>query len=157
MRGAGAALLAALLAAFAAVSLAGPGPRSVRPGYGVAGSRYQNALVSEYGAVASASPDASAAGGSVLAAGVAAQESCGIGGGGFLLYRGADGTAAVLDFRETAPAGLAAGFETAPRRFRGTGLQVVGVPGTVAGMATVVERFGTRPLAQLLRPAIDLA
>jgi gamma-glutamyltranspeptidase/glutathione hydrolase len=42
----------------------------------------------------------------VFAVGVAAQESCGIGGGGFLLYRGADGTAAALDFRETAPAEL---------------------------------------------------
>ena len=93
----------------------------------------------------------------VFAVGVAAQESCGIGGGGFLLYRGADGTAAVLDFRETAPAGLAADFEAAPRRFRGTGLQVVGVPGTVAGMAAAGERFGSRPLGRLLRPAIDLA
>lgn len=172
MRGAGAALLAALVAAFAAVSLAGPGSRSVRPGYGAAGSRYQNALVSGYGAVASASPDASAAGVGVLAAGgnavdaavatvfavgVTAQESCGIGGGGFLLYRGANGTAAVLDFRETAPAGLPLDFEAAPRQFRGTGHQVVGVPGTVAGMAAVAERLGTRPLAQLLRPGIALA
>jgi gamma-glutamyltranspeptidase/glutathione hydrolase len=172
MRGAGAALLAALLAVLTALLLTGQAPRSVRPGYGVAGSRYQKALVSRYGAVASASPDASAAGISVLAAGgnavdaavaavfavgVAAQESCGLGGGGFLLYRGADGAAAVLDFRETAPAGLPPEFEAAPRRFRGTGHQVVGIPGTVAGMAAVAERFGTRPLAQLLRPAIDLA
>ena len=172
VRGVGAALLAALVAASAALWLGGAAPNSVRPGYGVAGSRYQPALVARYGAVASASPDASAAGVSVLAAGgnavdaavatvfavgVTAQESCGIGGGGFLLYRGADGTATVLDFRETAPTGLAPDFEAAPRRFRGTGLQVVGVPGTVAGMAAVAERFGTRPLARLLRPAIDLA
>ena len=172
MRGAAAGLLAALLAALTALLVAGPAERTVGSGYGVAGGRYRPALVSLYGAVASASPDASAAGVSVLAAGgnavdaavatvfavgVTAQESCGIGGGGFLLYRGADGTAAVLDFRETAPAGLATDFEAAPRRFRGTGLQVVGVPGTVAGMAAVSERFGTRPLARLLRPAIDLA
>ena len=148
------------------------GAYGVRPGYGAAGSRYQPELSSRWGAVASGSPDASAAGISVLAAGgnavdaavatvfavgVAAQESCGLGGGGFFLYRGADGRSAALDFRETAPAALPADFETAPRRFRGTGHQVVGVPGTVAGMAEAAERFGTWPLPRLLRPAIDLA
>ncbi len=172
MRGTGAALLTALAAALAALLLLGPASRSIGPGYGVAGSRYQNALVSNYGAVTSASPDASQAGVSVLAAGgnavdaavaavfavgVAAQESCGIGGGGFFLYRGADGTEAVLDFRETAPAALPPDFETASRRFRGTGHQVVGVPGTVAGMAEVSQRFGTRPFRELVRPAIALA
>ena len=93
----------------------------------------------------------------VFAVGVVAQESCGLGGGGFLLYRGSDGTAAVLDFRETAPANLPSGFETEPRRFAGTGHQVVGVPGTVAGMAEVVDRYGSRPLERLLGPAIALA
>ena len=172
MRGAAAALLVALLAALTALLLVQPEPGSDRAGYGVAGGRYQQALVSRYGAVASASPDASAAGISVLAGGgnavdaavatvfavgVAAQESCGLGGGGFLLYRGADGAAAVLDFRETAPAALPPDFETAPRRFRGTGHQVAGVPGTVAGMAEAARRFGTRPFRELVRPAIDLA
>jgi gamma-glutamyltranspeptidase/glutathione hydrolase len=148
------------------------GAYGVTPGYGVAGSRYQPALTSRWGAVASGSPDASAAGISVLAAGgnavdaavatvfavgVAAQESCGLGGGGFLLYRGADGRTAALDFRETAPAALPADFESAPRRFRGTGHQVVGVPGTVAGMAEVARRYGTWPLPRVLGPAIDLA
>lgn len=141
-------------------------------GYGAPGSRYRPAVTSQYGVVVSASPDASAAGieilaeggnavdaavATVLAVGVTAQESCGIGGGGFLLYRGADGTAAALDFRETAPAALAPTFETAGRRFRGTGHQVVGVPGTVAGMAAVAGRYGSRPLGQLVRPAIALA
>ncbi|HEU5448351.1 MAG TPA: gamma-glutamyltransferase [Acidimicrobiia bacterium] len=172
MRNVGVGLLAALLATLAALSLADQEPKTARAGFGVAGSRYRPALVSRYGAVASASPDASAAGigvladggnavdaavATVFAVGVAAQESCGIGGGGFLLYRGADGTEAVLDFRETAPAALPANFETAPRRFRGSGHQVVGVPGTVAGMAGVAQRFGTRPLDRLLRPAIALA
>ena len=172
MRTVAAGLMAALLGTMAAVSMTGQGPEPGSAGYGVAGSRYRPALVSRYGAVASASPDASAAGigvladggnavdaavATVFAVGVSAQESCGLGGGGFLLYRGADGTEAVLDFRETAPAALPADFEAAPRRFRGSGHQVVGVPGTVAGMAGVAERFGTRPLGRLLRPAIALA
>jgi gamma-glutamyltranspeptidase/glutathione hydrolase len=148
------------------------GAYGVTPGYGVAGSRYEDAVASPYGAVTSASPDASAAGirvlaeggnavdaavATVFAVGVAAQESCGLGGGGFLLYRAADGTAATLDFRETTPAALPRDFEAAPRRFPRTGHQVVGVPGTVAGMAEAARRYGTRPLAELLRPAIALA
>lgn len=166
---AGAASGAVLLVLLLAVPLTFRGGSS---GYGGAGSRFQGAVVSADGAVASASPDASAVGVGVLAAGgnavdaaaatvfavgVVAQESCGIGGGGFLLYRGADGTAAALDFRETAPAGLPLDFESAARRFRGTGHQVVGVPGTVAGMAAALQRFGTRSFAELLDPAVGLA
>lgn len=148
------------------------GAYGIEPGYGVRGSRYRDALTSRYGAVASASPEASAAGirvlaeggnavdaavTTVLAVGVVAQESCGLGGGGFLLYRGADGTAAALDFRETAPAKLASGFEAVPRRFAGTGHQVVGVPGTVASLAEAARRYGSRPLTGLVGPAIALA
>jgi gamma-glutamyltranspeptidase/glutathione hydrolase len=148
------------------------GAYGIDAGYGVRGNRYRDAVTSRYGTVASSSPDASAAGirvlaeggnavdaavATVMAVGVVAQESCGIGGGGFLLYRGADGTAAALDFRETAPAKLAAGFEAAPRKFAGTGHQVVGVPGTVAGMAEAAGRYGSWSLKRLLRPAIALA
>jgi gamma-glutamyltranspeptidase/glutathione hydrolase len=148
------------------------GAYGIHPGYGVAGSRYEDAVTSRFEAVASSSPEASAVGvrvlagggnavdaavATVFAVGVVAQESCGLGGGGFLLYRGVDGAAAVLDFRETAPANLDPAFETAARRFPGSGHQVVGVPGTVAGMAEAVERYGSRPLGRLLQPAIALA
>jgi gamma-glutamyltranspeptidase / glutathione hydrolase len=166
----GTALLVAVTALTGVILRSGGGGPGA--GYGVPGTRYRPGVTSPYGVVVSGSPDASAAGIEVLAAGgnavdaavatvftvgVTAQESCGIGGGGFLLYRGADGTAAVLDFRETAPAALAPGFESAARRFRGTGHQVVGVPGTVAGMAAVAGRYGSRSLGQLIRPAIALA
>src|SRR2546423_222890 len=67
MRGVGAGLLAALVAMLAALLLTGPAPTSATAGYGVAGSRFQQALVSRYGAVASASPDPSAARISALA------------------------------------------------------------------------------------------
>ena len=172
-RNRGGAVVRTTATAVAVLLLLATGPSPVsRVGYGVPGSRYRAAVGSPYGVVVSASPDASAAGirvlaeggnavdaavATVFAVGVAAQESCGVGGGGFLLYRGADGTAAALDFRETAPAALAPGFETATRRFPGTGHQVVGVPGTVAGMAAAVDRYGTRPLRRLLDPAIALA
>jgi gamma-glutamyltranspeptidase/glutathione hydrolase len=167
----GAALLVAVTA-LTGVILSNSGGGGPVAGYGVPGSRYRPGVTSPYGVVVSASPDASAAGievlaeggnavdaavATVFAVGVTAQESCGIGGGGFLLYRGADGTAAVVDFRETAPAALPPEFEALPRRFRGTGHQVVGVPGTVAGMAAVLERFGSQAFGRVLRPAIDLA
>ena len=166
---AGAGLLVVIAVLAVVVGEQGDG---VPNGYGAAGRRYLPVVASRYGAVASASEDASAAGirvlaeggnavdaavATVFAVGVTAQESCGVGGGGFLLYRAADGTAAVLDFRETAPAGLPAAFEAAPRRFAGAGHQVVGVPGTVAGMAAVAERYGSWPFSRLLRPAIALA
>ena len=165
----GAGLLLVITLVAVAIGEQGDG---VPNGYGAAGRRYLPAAASRYGAVASASADASAAGIAVLAeggnavdaavatvfaVGAAAQESCGVGGGGFLLYRAADGTAAALDFRETAPAGLPVAFEAAPRRFAGAGHQVVGVPGTVAGMAAAAERYGSWPFSRLLGPAIALA
>ena len=41
-----------------------------------------------------------------FALGIARPQSCGLGGGGFLVYRGANGETAALDFRETAPSAV---------------------------------------------------
>jgi gamma-glutamyltranspeptidase/glutathione hydrolase len=85
-----------------------------------------------------------------------------LGGGGFLLYRAPDGSHAALDFRETAPQALRATmFVDASGRIdsgrsRNGGL-AVGVPGTVAGLAAAHARWGTRPWAELVAPAIRLA
>src|SRR4028119_1442396 len=93
-----------------------------------------------------------------FALGVARPQSCGIGGGGFLVYRGADGEAAALDFREAAPAGVT------PETFAGQGLYktftghtTVGVPGTVAGMQAALESYGTIDLADAIAPAERMA
>ena len=93
-----------------------------------------------------------------FALGVARPQSCGIGGGGFLVYRGADGETAALDFRETAPAAVE------PETFAGQGLYkaftghtTVGVPGTVAGMQAALDSYGTIDLAQAIAPAERLA
>lgn len=45
------------------------------------------------------------------------------------------------------------GFETMPRR----GIHTVTVPGALAGWTMLLDRFGTRPLSELLRPAIRYA
>jgi gamma-glutamyltranspeptidase/glutathione hydrolase len=85
-----------------------------------------------------------------------------LGGGGFMMVRLMDGTAVAVDFRETAPAAarrdlfLDARGEVVPGRST-VGWLAVGVPGSVAGLNLARERWGTRPLAELLAPAIRLA
>jgi gamma-glutamyltranspeptidase/glutathione hydrolase len=80
-----------------------------------------------------------------------------IGGGGFMLVRLADGEARAIDFRETAPAAATAEKNKAMLDGGGIGYASAGVPGTVAGMTLALEKFGTRPLAELVAPAIALA
>ena len=85
-----------------------------------------------------------------------------IGGGGFLVYRAADGKAITLDYRETAPAAasrdmyLDSAGNVAPD-LSTRGHLAVGVPGTVAGIAAMHERFGSLPWPDLVQPAIDYA
>ncbi len=82
-----------------------------------------------------------------------------IGGGGLLLVRLANGESHVVDFRETAPA-LGATTEKVLAmldRDGGIGIRSAGVPGTVAGLSLVLERFGTMKLADLIAPSKTLA
>ena len=85
-----------------------------------------------------------------------------LGGGGFLVYRGSDGRALSLDYRERAPAAadrdmyLDGAGDVLPG-LSTRGHRAVGVPGTVAGIATMHERLGFLPWPVLLQPAIDLA
>jgi len=85
-----------------------------------------------------------------------------IGGGGFLLYHGADGQEGALDFRETAPAAatrdmyLDAQGNVVPNRST-LGHLAVGVPGTVAGMEVLHQKLGKLPWREVVQPALDLA
>ncbi len=84
-----------------------------------------------------------------------------IGGGGFLLYRGAEGAPVAYDFRETAPAAahpemwLVDG-EYSYQRHHLSHLSV-GVPGTVAGLYLAWQDHGSLPWKDLLAPAIAQA
>lgn len=85
-----------------------------------------------------------------------------IGGGGFLIYHGADGAATAFDFREKAPlASTRTMYLDDEGNVRDNSnhdsLLAVGVPGTVAGMELVHQRLGTLEWQELLQPAIDLA
>jgi gamma-glutamyltranspeptidase/glutathione hydrolase len=85
-----------------------------------------------------------------------------IGGGGFMLIRMADGREAVIDYREMAP--LKAHRDMyldkngeVRKGLSEEGYLASGVPGTVAGLTLALEKFGTLPLKEVLKPAIDIA
>lgn len=85
-----------------------------------------------------------------------------IGGGGFMVYRKANGEIGSLDYREKAPLSahkdmyLDSLGNVIPGKST-LGATAVGVPGTVAGVMAVHEKFGTLPLKELLAPVIALA
>ena len=97
-----------------------------------------------------------------LALAVAYPSAGNIGGGGFAVYRKANGEVGALDYREKAP--LAAHRDmyldekdnVIPGLSR-YGAKAVGVPGTIAGVFAMHEKFGTLPMKDLIQPAIDLA
>ena len=83
-------------------------------------------------------------------------------GGGFFVYRSAEGEVGSLDYREMAPLGahkdlyLDENGDVIPR-LSTVGGMAVGIPGAVAGILEVHKKMGTLPLKQLMQPAIDLA
>ncbi len=88
-----------------------------------------------------------------------------IGGGGFMVIHSADRNEDItIDYRETAPAAttpqifLGADGKPDTTKSRDSALGV-GVPGTVAGLAMALDKYGSGQftLAQLLAPAIALA
>lgn len=85
-----------------------------------------------------------------------------LGGGGFMVYRKANGETGGIDYREKAP--LAAhkdmyldSLGNVIPNMSTLGATAVGVPGTVAGVLEVHHKFGSLPLEDLLQPVIDLA
>jgi gamma-glutamyltranspeptidase/glutathione hydrolase len=83
-----------------------------------------------------------------------------IGGGGFMTIRMSDGRVMALDYREVAP--LAATHDMYVENGKLTdksriGYLASGVPGSVAGMAEALRKYGTMPLAKVMAPAIRLA
>jgi len=88
-----------------------------------------------------------------------------IGGGGFMVIHSAErGQDLTIDYRETAPQAttqdifLGPDGKPDPAKSRDSALGI-GVPGTVAGLALALEKFGSGnfTLAEILKPAIALA
>jgi len=97
-----------------------------------------------------------------LALAVAYPYAGNIGGGGFMVYRLADGSTGGLDYREKAPlaahekmfqdenGNVIAGMST-------RGAKASGVPGTIAGVFEAHSKFGKLPMKDIMEPVIALA
>lgn len=116
------------------------------------------------GAAIAAHPLAVAAGRQVLAAGgnavdaavavsfalnVVEPHASGVGGGGFMLIYPAQGQPVVLDYREKSSVAC-----TRHNKFGGS---AVAVPGQLRGMEKALSLYGTKPLDELVAPAVELA
>ena len=97
-----------------------------------------------------------------LALAVAYPNAGNIGGGGFMVYRLANGEKGTLDYREKAPSKahrdmyLDAEGKVIPDKST-LGALAIGVPGTIDALFEVHKKFGKLPMAELIQPAIDLA
>ena len=133
-------------------------------------------LVTEKAMVVSAREEASAIGveimkkggnafdamvGTELALAVAYPFAGNLGGGGFMVYRKSNGDVGGLDYREKAP--LAASKDmyldslgNVIPNMSTIGATAVGVPGTIAGIFAVHDKFGSLPIEDILAPVIAL-
>ncbi len=127
--------------------------------------------------VASVQPDASDAGVEIMKAGgnavdgavavgfalaVTHPEAGNIGGGGFMLFRRADGEVHFVDYREKAPSKAAADMYLDKEgnviaEMSTVGHKAIAVPSSVAGMAYAEKHWGKLTLQQVMQPAIRLA
>jgi gamma-glutamyltranspeptidase/glutathione hydrolase len=85
-----------------------------------------------------------------------------LGGGGFLVYYGADGESTTFDFREKAPLAAAEDMYldsegNVRNNSNHEGILAVGVPGTVAGLAMAHREYGKLDWSELVAPSVLLA
>ena len=96
-----------------------------------------------------------------FAMGVVDQFHSGIGGGGFIVIRMADGTIHTIDGRETAPAAATRDMYLRDGQFDPSlsqeGVLAVGVPGIVAAYEEALDLVGTKALAEVIQPSILVA
>ena len=157
--------VAVALAVPAVTTAQSPTPVKTPTAVGTGGAAATVDLLATEAAVEALRDGANAVDAVVVAAavlGVTEPFSCGIGGGGFMVIRTADGTVTTIDGRETAPqamrpdsfweGGVPLPFNSA--RFSGLS---AGVPGTVGSWDEALRRYGTMKLAEALRPAIEVA
>ena len=97
-----------------------------------------------------------------LALAVAYPYAGNIAGGGFMVYRKFDGEIGTLDYREKAPLKASKDMyldknkEVIPQ-LSINGAMAIGVPGTIAGVFAVYQKFGKLPLKSIMAPVIALA
>lgn len=97
-----------------------------------------------------------------LALAVAYPYAGNIGGGGFMVYRKANGETGTLDYREKAPLSATKNMfldkagKILPDKSTDSPL-AIGVPGTIAGVFAVHEKLGSLPISEIMKPVIELA
>lgn len=97
-----------------------------------------------------------------LALAVAYPYAGNLGGGGFMVYRKANGEIGSLDYREKAPLAASATMflDEKENVIKGKSTEsplAIGVPGTIAGVFAVHKKFGSLPIEEILKPVIALA
>ena len=85
-----------------------------------------------------------------------------LGGGGFMVYRTSNSQYGSIDYREKAPLLSTENMYLDKngniiKNLSREGSLSIGVPGTVAGLFEVYEKFGTLPLDSIFKPALELA
>lgn len=140
-------------------------------------TKAQSGLVTDKAMVASAREEASKIGVAIikkggnafdamvateLALAVAYPYAGNIGGGGFMVYRKANGEIGSLDYREKAPLAATKNMYLdkngiiIPDKSTDSPL-AIGVPGTIAGVFAVHEKLGSLPMSEIMKPVIELA
>jgi len=140
-------------------------------------SEHDRGLIAKEAMVVSARKEASAVGveimrkggnafdammGTELALAVVHPSAGNLGGGGFLIYRMANGDIGALDYREKAPKGAHAQMymDSLGAVIKGKstiGPYAVAVPGTIAGIFKAQKRFGTLEVDEIIEPVLKLA
>lgn len=95
--------------------------------------------------------------GTTFCTGVIGMYHSGIGGGGFMLIRGADGEYEHIDFRETAPAASHQDMYRDNKEGSIHGGLSAGVPGEVRGMAYLHQKYGKLSWFEVMQGAIGVA
>ena len=142
---------------------------------GWAAKRQRPPAIADHGMVVTNSPLATQAGVEILKRGGNAVDAAvavgfalevtypfagNLGGGGFMVIRMADGQSTAVDYRETAPMAATRDMyvENGKLTNKSTiGALASGVPGSVAGMAAALAKYGTMSLHDVMQPAIRLA
>ncbi|CAN1536343.1 Ggt Gamma-glutamyltransferase [Flavobacteriaceae bacterium] len=97
-----------------------------------------------------------------LALAVSHPQAGNIGGGGFMVFRKANGESGALDYREKAPLSASKDMylDEKGNIIDGKSTETAlasGIPGTIAGIFEVHQKYGSLPISEILKPVIALA
>jgi gamma-glutamyltranspeptidase/glutathione hydrolase len=97
-----------------------------------------------------------------LALAVSHPQAGNIGGGGFMVFRKANGETGAIDYREKAPLAATKDMYLDKKgnviKGKSTATALAsGIPGTIAGIFEVHKKYGSLPISEILKPVIALA